>query len=335
MGLGVASAAGSPGSGKSAGRAAASAGDRVVLSGDVVVRKGEVSGDVVIIHGSARVAGVVRGSVVVVDGTVSVSGVIHGDVVALDGPVELLRGAHVTGDVWVAHGKADVQVGSLVDGDIRRGSLSFLSPARLVTRAGFWIAISVSTLLLGLLLVLLAPRGVDAVARAGRDAVGASIGWGFALMLGLPVAGFLLLVTLVGIPFGVGLLLGLALLYSVAYAYAAWIVGRLLIRSSRHGGPRRLTSFLAGWASLRAVGFIPVVGGITWFLAALYGLGATTVAIWRARKEPARAAPAPTAARPVERPAPPPSDGPDGIPAVPPADFPAPADLPSTGVSPT
>ncbi|MFL5797356.1 MAG: polymer-forming cytoskeletal protein [Actinomycetota bacterium] len=282
-------------------------GDRVVLSGDVAVPKGEVSGDVVIVHGSARVAGAVHGSVVVVDGDVVLSGLVRGDVVALDGPVRLLRGAHVTGDVWLAHGTLDVEVGAQVDGDVHRGGLSFLSPATLVTRLGFWIAISVSTLLLGLLLLLLGPRAADAVDRAGREAVGKSIGWGAALMFGLPVVGFLLLVSLVGIPFGIGLLLGLALLYSIGYAYAAWILGRAVIRRSRHGGPRRVTAFLAGWVILRAVGFVPYVGGITWFLAALYGLGAATVALWRAR----RGAPptGPAAAPPLSPPEPEPTAG--------------------------
>src|SRR6266542_6583244 len=102
------------------------------------------------------------------------------------------------------------------------------------------LPISVSTLLLGLLLLVLGPHAADAVGRAGREAVGASIGWGAALMFGLPVAGFLLLVSLVGIPFGIGLLLGLALLYSIGYVEAAWVLGRVMVHPPRHGGPRRL-----------------------------------------------------------------------------------------------
>jgi hypothetical protein len=261
-------------------------GDLVVLSGDVVVRRDESSGDVVVIHGSARIAGVVRGDVVVVDGPIVISGLVRGDLVALDGGVTLLSGAHVTGDVTVARGGLVVQVGALIGGRVHRGGLAFLSPSKLVTKLGFWIGISVSTLLLGLLLILLAPRAGDAVARAGRDAVGASIGWGALAVFGLPVLAVLLLVSLVGLPFGLGLLLALALLYSIGYAYAGIVVGRLLVRPSRHGGPRLVSAFLAGWVILRAVGFVPLLGGITWFLAAWYGLGAATVAVWRARRPP-------------------------------------------------
>ena len=265
---------------------AGGANDLVVLSGDVVIRKDETSGDVVVIHGSARVAGVVRGDVVVIDGPITVSGVVLGDVVALDGDVALLAGGHVTGDVTVANGTLAVQVGSAIDGKVHRGGLALLSPAKLVTKLAVWIAISVSTLLLGLALVLLGPRAGDAVAEAGSTSVGASIGWGAAAVLGLPAVAVLLLVSLVGLPFGLGLLLALALLYAVGYVYGAWWLGRLIVRPSRHGGARRLAAFLAGWAILRVVGFVPVLGGITWFLAAWYGLGAATVAMWRARHEP-------------------------------------------------
>ncbi len=261
-------------------------GDLVVLSGDVAVRKDEISGDVVVVHGSARIAGVVQGDVVVVDGPIVISGVVRGDVVALDGGVTLISGAHVTGDVTVAHGGLVVQVGALIGGRVHRGGLAFLSPSKLVTKLGFWIAISVSTLLLGLLLLLLAPRAGDATGRAGRDAVGASIGWGAVAVFGLPVFAVILLVTLVGLPFGLGLLLALALLDSIGYAYTGIVIGRLFIRPSRHGGPRLVAAFLAGWAILRAVGFVPVLGGVTWFLAAWYGLGAATVAMWRSRRPP-------------------------------------------------
>ena len=266
--------------------ASVTTGDLVVLSGDVAVRKDETSGDVVVVHGSARVAGVVRGDVVVVDGPIAVSGVVRGDVVALDGGVTLLSGAHVTGDVTLAHGGLVVQVGARIDGRVHRGGLAFLSPSKLVTKLGFWIAISVSTLLLGLLLLLLAPRAGNAVGRAGRDAVGASIGWGAVAVFGLPVLAVVLLVTLVGLPFGLGLLLALALLDSIGYAYTGIVIGRLFIRPSRHGGPRLVAAFLAGWAILRVVGFVPVLGGVTWFLAAWYGLGAATVAMWRSRRPP-------------------------------------------------
>ena len=44
-----------------------------------------------------------------------------------------------------------------------------------------------------------------------------------------------------------------------------------------------MVAFLAGWAILRVVALIPILGGLVWFAAVVFGLGALVVAIWHAR----------------------------------------------------
>src|SRR5919198_1901226 len=193
-------------------------GDLVILSGDAVVPKGEVAGDVVIVHGKATVRGTANGSVVVLDGPVLVAGTVRGDVVSLSGPLRLVAGAHVKGDVWAPRGDVQIEVGAAIDGRLRRGTpLRFLAPSTLITKLSVWAAISASTLALGLLLLLLGPRAADAVHRTSRERPGTAAGWGLGLFLAVPVVCLLSIGTLVGIPFGVGLLLALAFLYSVGY----------------------------------------------------------------------------------------------------------------------
>jgi hypothetical protein len=164
----------------------------------------------------------------------------------------------------------------------------------LITKLSVWVAISASTLALGLLLLLLGPRAADAVHRTSRERPGAAAGWGLGLFLGVPVVCLLSIGTLVGIPFGVGLLLALAFLYSVGYVWSVWVVGRTLIGpGGRHGRrPRRYAAFLAGWAAMRALGFVPVLGAITWLAGAAFGLGLMAVATWRTRSAAAPSDPA-------------------------------------------
>ena len=50
-------------------------------------------------------------------------------------------------------------------------------------------------------------------------------------------------------------------------------------------------AFLVGWGILRVLALIPILGGLVWFAAVVFGLGALVVAIWRARTT-SRAAPA-------------------------------------------
>jgi hypothetical protein len=61
-------------------------------------------------------------------------------------------------------------------------------------------------------------------------------------------------------------------------------------RSILRGPTGWVLAFLLGWAILRAVALIPIAGGLVWFAAVVFGLGALLVAIWRGRST--RAVPA-------------------------------------------
>jgi hypothetical protein len=52
-----------------------------------------------------------------------------------------------------------------------------------------------------------------------------------------------------------------------------------------------VVAFLVGWAILRVLALVPVLGGLVWFAAVVVGLGALAVATWRARSA-SQAAPA-------------------------------------------
>jgi hypothetical protein len=252
---------------------------RVVLTGGLTLDPDERSDTIVVFNGPVVVDGTVDGSVVVFNGRVSVSGTIRDDLVVLNGAVTVNDGARIGGDV-VTRQVPSIAPGATVGGKLRRtsGQIKFGFLGRFVV----WVAYSVSVFVLGLLLLLLLPRGMEAAAAASRERTGPAIGWGFAMFFGLPIAAFLLLITLVGIPLGVGILLSLFLLSAVGYTTTVWIVGRLIMKPPAG----RVLAFFIGWLILRAAGLIPVAGGILWFAAALFGLGTLVVAAWHARSGP-------------------------------------------------
>jgi cytoskeletal protein CcmA (bactofilin family) len=252
--------------------------DQIVLAGRVVVDRGQSAGEIVVFTGRVQVAGVVQGDVVVLDGPVLISGQVSGSVISFDGPVRLTATAQISGDV-IAREDVELALGSQVDGQVRaHAPFTFKTPARVLGRFASWLAVSMSTLFLGLLLLWLVPRGADRVLRIAREAPWISATWGLVMSMLLPAAGALFVLSLVALPLGLGLLLALALLLFVAYTWSLWVLGAAIVHE--HG---RLLTFLTGWAIARAVGLIPVVSGVTFGLAAMFGLGAMTVAIWRAR----------------------------------------------------
>ena len=255
----------------------------VVFTGRLDVAAGEVFQDAVIFDGDVTVDGDVLGDVVAFNGDVTVSGTVGGNVMALSGRVTLTTGAQIGGDV-VSRDLADIAEGATVGGEVTtRGLPTDFDLGRYVavSRVAIWVATSVSSLVLGLMLLVFAPRAGEGVAGTATRRFGRSIGIGFAVFFGLPIGAGIAVATLVGVPLGVGILLGLALLFWIGYVAAALALGRRLVRPPTS----RLLAFLAGWGILRVVALVPGIGGLAWFLATVFGLGVLAVAARDAGRE--------------------------------------------------
>ena len=259
----------------------------VVLSGPADVPRDRQVGDLVVFHGSSTVAGTVNGSLTAFDAPVTIAGRVNGDVVVFNGRVQLVRGANVTGDV-VSQNDPIVAAGATVGGETRRVQTNAdWDGFGWAGRLAWWLAVSVSTLLIGLALLWLLGRGASGVVDTARTRIGPAIGWGLLAFFGLPVLAVLALVTIVGIPLGLGVLAALGLIYTFGYVATAWVVGRRILRA----GTPWILAFLLGWGILRLLALIPFVSGLIWFAAVVFGLGVLVVTIWRARSggEPATA----------------------------------------------
>ena len=142
----------------------------VVLTGRLDLPRGLVASDAIIFNGDAAIAGDVTNNVVAFNGDVEVTGHVGENVVALNGRVTLGPGAQVDGDV-VSSDTADISPNATVGGRVRpvRSFDVNLGQFTVVSRILVWLATSVSSFLLGLLLVLFVPRAMDATARTGID----------------------------------------------------------------------------------------------------------------------------------------------------------------------
>lgn len=254
--------------------------DQVVLSGTVVVDRGAAVGEVLVFSGRVTVNGVVEGDVVVFEGPVVVAGQVNGSVIAADGLVTLRESARVGGHVS-ASGRVAITRGAEVRGGVREGvRFSLEAPLAGLGELLGPVAVAVSVLLAGLLLLWVAPRGADAVAETLGSAPLASVLWGIVVVIAAPILAVALCVLVVGLPLGLTLLFSMGLWWIVGLALAAWCLGRALVRPPRG----RVLAFLTGWAILAAVGLVPVLNAAVWVLASVVGVGATTVAVSRARQ---------------------------------------------------
>jgi hypothetical protein len=259
---------------------ASAATDHVVITGGAVVPAGQTAGDVVVIDGTVRIAGRATGDVVSVSGPVRVTGRVDGDLIAVSDRAFLGPSARVGGDVRYGDERPVLARGAVVGGEVSNEDWADAAGGwGWVSAIGWWLAVSVSTLIVGVLLVILAPAALYAVERATRERLGASVAWGIAIAIGVPLLAVLALVTLVGIPFGVALLLAAIPVLLLAYVTSAWLLGRRVLRN-RSSSP--WAALLVGWGILRLLALIPVAGALVGLAATVVGLGALAVALWRA-----------------------------------------------------
>jgi cytoskeletal protein CcmA (bactofilin family) len=273
--------------------------DRVVIEGPVTIAPGQRAGDVVVAHGDVTVApqGVITGDLVVAKGKVRILGTVKGDAVSIADRAVLGPRARVGGDLLYVDKKPQLSPGASVGGDTKRLNIDKATGGLgLAAGAALWLAVGVSAFILGLFLLWLFPRAAEAVFEAAGARTGAAIGFGLLAFFLLPILGFLLLVTIIGLPLGVLLLLALAPIYAIAYTSSAWALGRRILGPDRS----RFLAFLAGLVILRVLALIPVLGGLVWFAATVFGLGMLLVAARRGR----RAGPDAAAEPPPPEPAP-------------------------------
>lgn len=274
----------------------------VVITGRAEVHAGETVDNVFIVHGPVTVDGTVREALVAVNGDVLVHGTVEDDVVVVDGRVTVADGGRIEGDV-VSRNRPIVQGGGRVEGTWEKwdpGAWSGL--VSVVGWLAMWLAVTVSTLVLGLVLGLLAPRAAAAVDEAFDRGAGPVVLWGLVLLIGLPVAAVIAMVTLVGFPLGLVLLLALGLIYGIGYVAGAFVLGSRVVRTASP-----VVRFLVGWGILRAIALIPFLGGLVSLAATVVGLGALAVAGRAARRGRVEAR---APGEPAVPPAPPPPSGP-------------------------
>lgn len=264
----------------------------VVIVGDVTVERGETVDGVFVVSGDVRVGGRVDGSVSVLSGDVTVSGTIDGDLFLASGTARLLPGAEVTGDLRYGDEAPVIAPQARVDGEVEKEDWPEIG-AGIALIAGFavWLTLSVSAAVLGVLLLLVAPRAADAIAARSRERAGPTIAIGIAIAIVLPLLVALAAITVLGLPLAIGLGLALLPLAAIAYVCSAWALGRRVV-----GPPRnRYLAFLAGIGILSLVGLVPIAGPLIWIAATVYGLGLLGAAIGAAREGPEPTAPGPTA----------------------------------------
>lgn len=261
-------------------------GFRLLIGDDVEIAPGESVGTVMVVDGDLTVGGDVD-HVIVVNGIARIDDARIGDLVVINGQADLGRDAVVDGGVQLVQSVLLRDPEAIVRGDVRNDT-SFAFGAGLgAVGVLFGIGYSLALLIAAALFAAVLPRvareaGTAMTHEAAKTALGA-----LALWVLLPMLAVLLVATVVGIPFAIGMLIFLLpTLAFIGYLVAGVRLGDAILSRFRTREPEDhpYGEALLGMLVLVLLSWIPGIGGVITFLAFLGGSGALALVGWRAMR---------------------------------------------------
>lgn len=288
----------------------AEVGDDVRLAGGEVSILGEVDGDAIAVGGFILLdkEAWVRGRVWLAGGNIEVLGRINGDLDASGGRVVI--GGHIAGDVELAAdtikilpdtviegelvyrspNEAQVDSGARISGEIKH----IPSKSWPKIEMGKVIAVSLivifsallSAIVAGIVLYLLFPGLFESTTRMMHADRLACLGLGFILFIALPLFSIFLLVSVLGIPLAIIVIIVYLLALMVGAFVGAYYIGDQGLRwayKKQLPIPKsiRIVSIIMALILIVIVKMIPLLGPLAAFLLLLMGLGALTKYFFR------------------------------------------------------
>ena len=148
----------------------------------------------------------------------------------------------------------------------------------------WFVYIYLAMLALSLVVAGLMPRVLNTAADTTMKHLGRTVLVGLIAAIVVPLLIFALLVSAIGAPIALVLLLGWMLILLLSGPFAAYLLGRLMIRKPQ----RALLVMLAGASVLLVTYFIPLVGFIMVIAASLFGIGMILTEIQHSRINPSK-----------------------------------------------
>ncbi len=253
----------------------------ISLQGDVTLPAGEQADVVMVTGGTATILGVVD-TVVAIDGTAVLDGAQAQTVIAVRSPVTLEAGTVVQGDVVALDSTVQKIGDAAVLGEVRGLGIDLVAVGAVLLPVVFlfYLGLALAAVVAGLLLAGLAARQVRSAEQVIADEPIKAFGVGLLGLIATPILAILAMVTIIGAPLGLAILLGVwPLVAFIGYLVAGiaigdWVVGRMSPTVVRE---RPYMAAVIGILILHVLGIVPFVTPV----ASLFGFGAVLVLAWR------------------------------------------------------
>lgn len=254
--------------------------DVTAAGGTVDVGKSAViAGNLLSAGGNVNVMGIVTKNAKIGAGNAHISGTIGGDCDYGGGKLDVTRAGAIAGNLH-AYVSDDHRNVTLADSAVRGNTYIDIDMSKEHSSrgggagVGFRIYWFLALLFTGLLILLFLPAQFTAIGATIMQKPGASVVWSLVAFFGAPMLIVLLMITIVGIPVSLVLIIAYLWLLFIAQLALAIALGRRVMGMEAKRGFHLFLSFAVGLAIITALGFIPFVGPILIVGNLVFGVGA-------------------------------------------------------------
>ncbi len=216
-------------------------------------------------------------------GEIALNGSVDGNVSVGTGSLSINPEAKIGGDLWyVSDQLASIPPTASISGKVVHTTPPGPSPEESRNHFGeFLSGISIlltlisfiSALIIGFIFIKLVPVFSVETAEIIMDRPWKSLGIGFLTLIVTPLLILAIFVTIIGIPFGIMLLLGFLLALYLSKIFMAIVIGQTIAQVA-HRNLDLVRAFVLGLVVYYLLNLIPFLGGLVVFFSLLLGLGA-------------------------------------------------------------
>jgi cytoskeletal protein CcmA (bactofilin family) len=257
----------------------------VASSSFIVESSGSVDGDLTIASGTVTVIGQIGRDVLVTSGSLNVDGNIGRNITGDLENLIISDSAVVSGNIdYTSINEAEISENAQVLGVVSRSApeQGGSGTALFGISLAFLVYILISALIVSMVLVLIAPRFFNSVTNHAYPKPWKALLVGAIVAFIVPLLGFILIITVFGIPLALTLGVGYLFVALLSGPFTAYLVGRWVMNKST----KPLLIMLVGSVVLLLTYIVPVIGFFALLFAYWTGVGMLTLELYYRNPNP-------------------------------------------------
>jgi cytoskeletal protein CcmA (bactofilin family) len=251
-----------------------------------VATTAKIADDLIFGVSTSSISGQVNGDVKGGANEVTITNEVGGNVELAVEKLTITSTANIQGNlVYTSENEASIQSGARLGGSTTHNVPEKPAVPAPFAGIGGKLLGFIMLLVIGIIIIVLAPRWISAMADSIRTKPWPSLGWGALFLFATPIAAIIVIITIIGLPVGLIALVLYGIAVYLSQIPVGFLIGRLIIRRNGEIESRGLMigALALGLVILLVLRLIPYIGGWVTLLAIMFGLGSVVVSVIRSR----------------------------------------------------